>query len=171
MIRQLLPQSRTLRRNCCITARPFRVTLQPVRIQNMALLRRYQQMRYNSSTKHEVDETINVVKKKTGRSFWKIVYISFASLGAGVTTVGVLLGAFFIYDATTYKDLDDTEDCEVAQIALHPKKGGPKDLPIVERFLGDEDTPEEKSQLDKPRLVVLGSGWGVRCLFNMKSSL
>ncbi|KAK9484149.1 hypothetical protein V1527DRAFT_427913 [Lipomyces starkeyi] len=94
------------------------------------------------------------------RRFMRLAYILFACVGAGVTTVVVLVGGFFIYDATTYKELDDAEDIELSELALHPRVGGPKNLPILERYLDDEDSEIGKLSLTKPHLVILGSGWG-----------
>lgn len=66
-----------------------------------------------------------------------------------------------MYDATTYKELDDAEDVEVALLALDPVIGGPKNLPILESYLDDEECEAKKISSSKPRLVILGSGWGV----------
>ncbi|KAK9466943.1 hypothetical protein V1512DRAFT_207541 [Lipomyces arxii] len=90
----------------------------------------------------------------------KLIYMSFAIVGAGATTVFVLIGAFFIYDATTYKELDDATDLDIADLALNPNLGGPKNLPILQRHLDDEDSDLHKVSMTKPHLVVLGSGWG-----------
>ncbi|KAK9373175.1 uncharacterized protein V1513DRAFT_450050 [Lipomyces chichibuensis] len=94
------------------------------------------------------------------RRFMRLAYILFACVGAGVTTVTVLIGGFFIYDATTYKELDDAEDIELSELAIHPRVGGPKNLPILERYLDDEDSEIGKLSFTKPHLVILGSGWG-----------
>ncbi|CAP67418.1 uncharacterized protein PODANS_1_24200 [Podospora anserina S mat+] len=45
-------------------------------------------------------------------------------------------------------------------LALNPRRGGPKNLPILEVFIDDEDDEDRKRQKDKPRLVILGGGWG-----------
>lgn len=45
----------------------------------------------------------------------------------------------------------------VPYLAIHPKKGGVKDLPITEYYLDDD---ERQKMDDKPRLVIIGSGWG-----------
>ncbi|KAI9485133.1 pyridine nucleotide-disulfide oxidoreductase-domain-containing protein [Zychaea mexicana] len=47
----------------------------------------------------------------------------------------------------------------VPSLALHPNTGGNKDLPIVTHQL-DDDNPEAVKKLTKPRIVVLGGGWG-----------
>ncbi|KAK9451180.1 uncharacterized protein V1518DRAFT_412749 [Limtongia smithiae] len=88
-----------------------------------------------------------------------IYYLSLA-IGLGVMTVGLLVAGLFLYDSTTYKELSDVEDIEISTLALHPRIGGPKNLPILERYLGDEDCEVNKLSMNKPRLVVLGSGWG-----------
>jgi NADH dehydrogenase len=50
---------------------------------------------------------------------------------AGLTLTAAIV-AFFIYDATTYKDEIDERDLAVPQMALNPRRGGPKNLPIAE---------------------------------------
>ncbi|KAI0837801.1 FAD/NAD(P)-binding domain-containing protein [Hypoxylon sp. FL0890] len=88
-------------------------------------------------------------------------YRTAAVVGTGVGFIGALLVAFFIYDATTYKETSVTfGDCHVSETALSPPRGGPKNLPIVESLLDDEDTEEAKMRKTKPRLVILGGGWG-----------
>ena len=89
----------------------------------------------------------------------RFAWRSAASLGLFVAMSGALVVAFFIYDATTYKDEADTYDIPVSELALNPRKGGPKNLPIVEYFV-DDDEPNMKQNKHKPRLVVLGTGWG-----------
>ena len=87
-------------------------------------------------------------------------YKAFASLGVFVVVSGVLVAAFFVYDATTYQDDAESFDIPVSEYALNPRKGGPKNLPIAEYFIDDDDTSEMKEQKHKPKLVILGTGWG-----------
>lgn len=68
--------------------------------------------------------------------------------------------AFFIYDASTYNENAAVEDVAVPELALHPRRGGPKNLPIADFYVDDEDCPENSALKDKPRLVILGTGWG-----------
>lgn len=68
--------------------------------------------------------------------------------------------AFFIYDATTYRESSSAEDIPVSELALNPRRGGPKNLPIAEVLIGDDDSEAMQAQKDKPRLVILGTGWG-----------
>jgi NADH dehydrogenase len=74
-------------------------------------------------------------------------------------STGLVL-AFFIYDASTYKEDSGAEDIPVSEFALNPRRGGPKNLPIAEHFVDDDDSPEKKDQKHKPKLVILGTGWG-----------
>ncbi|RYP91343.1 hypothetical protein DL770_002577 [Monosporascus sp. CRB-9-2] len=67
---------------------------------------------------------------------------------------------FFIYDATTYKESITFGDCEVSAAALDPPRGGPKNLPIIEALLDDDESEEARQNKEKPRLVILGGGWG-----------
>ena len=45
-------------------------------------------------------------------------------------------------------------------MALDPPRGGPKNLPIVDTLIDDDDCEEAIRQKGKPRLVILGTGWG-----------
>jgi NADH dehydrogenase len=74
--------------------------------------------------------------------------------------LGGLVVAFFIYDASTYNENAAVEDVAVPELALHPRRGGPKNLPIADFYVDDEDCPENSALKDKPRLVILGTGWG-----------
>ena len=76
---------------------------------------------------------------------------------------------FFIYDATTYNETATDKDIPVSEIALSPRRGGPKNLPIVECHLDDDDEPHMLKQKDKPKLVILGTGWGVSTLSSLSS--
>ncbi|KAI0203986.1 pyridine nucleotide-disulfide oxidoreductase-domain-containing protein [Astrocystis sublimbata] len=87
-------------------------------------------------------------------------YRSAAILGTGVGSVALLFAAFFLYDSTTYKDLITFSDCQVSESALNPPRGGPKNLPIIEALLDDDENAQAVQEKQKPRLVILGSGWG-----------
>ncbi|KAK5112596.1 hypothetical protein LTR62_003910 [Meristemomyces frigidus] len=75
-----------------------------------------------------------------------------------IITGGVLVLAFFVYDAYTYREDPDSFDLPVSEYALTPKRGGPKNLPIAEYYVSD-DEPEFRDQKHKPKLVILGTGW------------
>jgi len=51
-------------------------------------------------------------------------------------------------------------DIPVSELALNPRRGGPKNLPIVEHFVDDDDCDENRKVKHKPKLVILGTGWG-----------
>ena len=80
----------------------------------------------------------------------------------GVFAIGSLavIAGFFVYDATTYLRDERVEDLPVSERALYPRRGGPKNLPIAEVFVDDNDSDLKISQKDKPKLVILGTGWG-----------
>ncbi|GJC94307.1 alternative nadh dehydrogenase [Colletotrichum higginsianum] len=90
----------------------------------------------------------------------RFVYRSAVWLGSGVIFVGLGVVAFFIYDASTYKEHPDHGEIKVSELALNPKIGGPKNLPIAEVLIDDLDNENMKSAKDKPKLVILGGGWG-----------
>ncbi|CAJ2512251.1 Uu.00g052660.m01.CDS01 [Anthostomella pinea] len=92
--------------------------------------------------------------------FLNFAYRTAAVFGTGVGFVGILLAAFFVYDSTTYKESITIGDCHVSETALSPPRGGPKNLPIVRALLDDDDSEQTRMRKDKPRLVILGGGWG-----------
>jgi NADH dehydrogenase len=73
---------------------------------------------------------------------------------------GAAVVAFFVYDATTYRESSSAEDIPVSELALNPRRGGPKNLPIADALVGDYDSETMAEQKGKPRLVILGTGWG-----------
>ena len=83
--------------------------------------------------------------------------IGCASCVAGVFAVG---GAIFLHDAFTYTDRH-VERVPVNPLALHPESGGPKNLPIARVLVGDEEDEVNQALSKKPRLVIVGGGWGV----------
>jgi hypothetical protein len=94
------------------------------------------------------------------RSLLVAKYTSYLVLSA---TAGVLaLGAgIFIHDAFTYTD-KHVNRVPVSPLALHPERGGPKNLPVVNALLTDEEDEEFRKLNEKPKLVIVGGGWGVR---------
>ncbi|KAF2010064.1 hypothetical protein BU24DRAFT_428096 [Aaosphaeria arxii CBS 175.79] len=92
--------------------------------------------------------------------FIRAVYRGAALLGTFVGISGILVVAFFIYDASTYREEPEAEDVPVSELALNPRRGGPKNLPIVDHFIDDDDCALNKAVKHKPKLVILGTGWG-----------
>ncbi|KAH9981106.1 pyridine nucleotide-disulfide oxidoreductase-domain-containing protein [Lactifluus volemus] len=89
----------------------------------------------------------------------KIVkYTAFAGFST-VLGLSVFIGAVFIHDAFTYSDRH-IDRVPVSPLALHPERGGPKNLPVASVLIGDEDDSAMLPVKDKPRLVVVGGGWG-----------
>ncbi|KAI1938562.1 hypothetical protein LOZ66_003365 [Ophidiomyces ophidiicola] len=76
-----------------------------------------------------------------------------------LVSAGIVL-AFFIYDASTYANDPLVEDVPVSEIALNPRRGGPKNLPIADALVDDNDSDIKQAQKNKPKLVILGTGWG-----------
>ncbi|KAL9601073.1 MAG: hypothetical protein Q9219_002782 [cf. Caloplaca sp. 3 TL-2023] len=91
---------------------------------------------------------------------FRFLYRFFAYTGGFILVAGGLVVAFFVYDASTYREDLSYTDIPVPTEALHPRRGGPKNLPIAETLVDDDDCPENTRAKNKPKLVVLGSGWG-----------
>lgn len=89
-----------------------------------------------------------------------VIFKAFAYTGFFIISTGAAIVAFFIYDATTYREDPSAMDIPVSELALNPRHGGPKNLPIAEALLADQDSEAMMNQKDKPRLVILGTGWG-----------
>lgn len=96
------------------------------------------------------------------RRSWTLnfLYRTSAWLGGSVVFVGVAVLGFFLFDASTYREDLSYRDIQVSEIALSPRRGGPKNLPIAEVQIDDDDCLEMQRQKDKPKLVILGGGWG-----------
>ncbi|KAI0540681.1 pyridine nucleotide-disulfide oxidoreductase-domain-containing protein [Xylaria digitata] len=93
-------------------------------------------------------------------AFLDFAYRSAAIFGTGVGFVAVLFAAFFVYDSTTYRESVNFGDCHISEAALQPPRGGPKNLPILKALLDDDENEDAAEKKYKPRLVILGSGWG-----------
>ncbi|KAL2145671.1 hypothetical protein VTI28DRAFT_6546 [Corynascus sepedonium] len=87
-------------------------------------------------------------------------YRAAAWFGSSVLLIGVGVLGFFLYDASTYHTHPSQTDVDIAALAISPRRGGPKNLPILEYCIDDDDSEEMRRQKDKPRLVILGGGWG-----------
>lgn len=68
--------------------------------------------------------------------------------------------AFFVYDASTYREDLSYADIPVSEAALTPRRGGPKNLPIADTLVDDDESASSRNLKQKPRLVLLGTGWG-----------
>ncbi|KAH9820913.1 Pyridine nucleotide-disulfide oxidoreductase [Teratosphaeria destructans] len=100
-----------------------------------------------------------VIHPKPRSKLSHYVQRTLAYFGLTILVAGGLVVAFFIYDASTYRDEPEAFDVPVSEYALNPRRGGPKNLPIAEYFV-DDDEPEFRDQKHRPKLVVLGTGWG-----------
>jgi hypothetical protein len=85
-----------------------------------------------------------------------IARLAFSSV-FGIT---VLVGAILLHDAFTYSERH-TDRVPTNPLALQPRRGGKKNLPILEANLDSEEDDVRRAMQDKPRLVIVGGGWGV----------
>ncbi len=90
-----------------------------------------------------------------GRRKWPITTLLFAGAIGGAISYGT-----FVREAHAEKAEED--NASLLELELHTQMGGEKNLPIA-RFLVDD--PDAGGISDtRPRLVILGSGWGVRIM-------
>ncbi len=87
-------------------------------------------------------------------------YTAFTCFSA-VLGLSVVIGGVFIHDVFTYSD-KHIDRVPVSPLALHPDLGGPKNLPVASVLVGDGDDGAQAPVVDKPKLVIVGGGWGVR---------
>jgi NADH dehydrogenase len=73
--------------------------------------------------------------------------------------VGLIIGVILAHDAFTYSD-KHVDRVPINPLSLHPRRGGKKNLPIIEVNLDAEEV-EKLGMKNKPRLVIVGGGWGV----------
>ncbi|KAG7092740.1 hypothetical protein E1B28_009068 [Marasmius oreades] len=92
------------------------------------------------------------------RSLTVAKYTGYAGLSA-IFGLFVLGAGILAHDAFTYNDRH-VERVPINPLALHPERGGPKNLPVVKVQVDDEDDEEMKRLAEKPRLVIIGGGWG-----------
>ncbi|KAG6844138.1 hypothetical protein H0H87_009525 [Tephrocybe sp. NHM501043] len=85
-------------------------------------------------------------------------YTSYLVLSS-VFGVFVIGAGILIHDAFTYTE-KHVDRVPVSPLALHPERGGPKNLPIVRVQVDDEQDEENVSLAEKPKLVIVGGGWG-----------
>jgi hypothetical protein len=85
-------------------------------------------------------------------------YAAFTCFSA-VLGLSVVIGGVFIHDVFTYSDRH-IDRVPVSPLALHPECGGPNNLPVASVLVGDEDNSSLVPIKDKPRLVIVGGGWG-----------
>jgi NADH:quinone reductase (non-electrogenic) len=89
-------------------------------------------------------------------------YTAFTCFSA-VLGLSVVIGGVFIHDVFTYSD-KHIDRVPVSPLALHPELGGPKNLPVASVLVGDEDDGAQMLVMDRPKLVIVGGGWGVRLI-------
>lgn len=82
--------------------------------------------------------------------------------GSMVFGVAALTSVILIHDAFTYREYH-VGKVPTNPLALHPEPGGPKNLPIVQSFVDDEEAEDRKELAKKERLVIVGGGWGGEC--------
>ncbi|PCH37785.1 mitochondrial NADH dehydrogenase [Wolfiporia cocos MD-104 SS10] len=100
-----------------------------------------------------------------GQRIRRLARFSFYLVGSTVVGTVVITSAVFLHDAFTYTDRH-IEGVPVSPLALHPERGGPKNLPVLKRLLGDLEDDENAILVEKPHLVIVGGGWGAVGVLN-----
>jgi len=152
---QLNPQLRGI----AYQSRPidrFRVTLNPFLISSKTTHSQIQRQTTRIITTKHMTKELPRPNRPIARFFFRAAFY----LGVVVGGVGLFVVGFFIYDATTYRETPALEDVPISSLALNPRRGGPKNLLIVDHLVDDDDCDTKKLSKHQPKLVVLGTGWG-----------
>lgn len=99
---------------------------------------------------------------RRSKSFAKYAGLFCLSSAVGIVTIGT---GILVHDAFTYSERH-IDRVPVNPLALHPERGGPKNLPIAHVLVDDEEDDEAKALSEKPKLVIVGAGWGVSFRFS-----
>lgn len=88
---------------------------------------------------------------------WTGFFVRFVvSTFFGVIAIG---GIILLHDSLTYSERH-VDRVPAHGLALNPRVGGPKNLPIIERDLADQEDEFTAALVNKPHLVIVGGGWG-----------
>ncbi|KDR73557.1 hypothetical protein GALMADRAFT_251296 [Galerina marginata CBS 339.88] len=129
----------------------------PVRRSSLALARHRQALRFTTSLRWYATEppktSSYVQKSKVVAKYTGLLCLS-SVFGILVVGAGIL-----VHDVFTYSD-KHVDRVPVSPLALNPERGGPKNLPVARVLVDDEEDEEAKLLAEKPRLVIIGGGWG-----------
>ncbi|THH06499.1 hypothetical protein EW145_g4046 [Phellinidium pouzarii] len=114
----------------------------------------------------DTESSTNSDKRRKGKDASSIYMrvrnaAKWTTLAGASSAVGILLlgTGIFLHDAFTYTERH-VDRVPVNPLALHPANGGPKNLPVAKVLVADEEDEENKKLAQKPRLVIVGGGWG-----------
>lgn len=82
---------------------------------------------------------------------------------SSVVGLGLIVGVILVHDSFTYSERH-VERVPTNPLSLNPRRGGKKTLPILEVNLDEEESEVKKNMTSKPKLVIVGGGWGVSFL-------
>ncbi|KAL1405793.1 hypothetical protein Q8F55_007469 [Vanrija albida] len=88
---------------------------------------------------------------------WVAMFIRL--VGSVIFGAVLIVACILIHDMFTYSDRH-VDRVPSNPLSLHPRRGGPKNLPIIEVNLDDEEDETKVAIGKKPRLVVIGGGFG-----------
>ncbi|KAJ9473882.1 External NADH-ubiquinone oxidoreductase 2, mitochondrial [Pseudozyma hubeiensis] len=80
------------------------------------------------------------------------------TVGSIVFGLTAATGIILAHDALTYREAH-VDKVPLNPLALSPKSGGPKNLPILSSYPEDEQDEISKKLAEKERLVIVGGGW------------
>ncbi|KAG8907188.1 hypothetical protein FRB99_005160 [Tulasnella sp. 403] len=80
-------------------------------------------------------------------------------IGSAVVGVSLVTGVILAHDSLTYSEPGNTH-VRVHPQALNPPRGGPKNLLIAKNHVDDQEDADKAATMKKPKLVIVGAGWG-----------
>lgn len=79
--------------------------------------------------------------------------------------IGASIAVILAHDAMTYGHTN-LETVTPSPLSLHPKPGGPKNLPVVSEFVEAEEDDFSRELKGKEKLVIVGGGWAAVSLLS-----
>ncbi|KAH9811047.1 hypothetical protein DFH28DRAFT_1033239 [Melampsora americana] len=128
-------------------------------------IKHFQEINRFSSNKPSFTSTSTSTRWKIPTNpILRVFTILGVSFGVITASCGTCLIGLLIYDSTTYSDRH-LDQVPIHKLSLTSHRGGPKNLKIADHLIGDHDqTLQDLSQ--KPKLVIIGGGWGGVGLIN-----
>ncbi|KAK0560503.1 hypothetical protein OC861_006251 [Tilletia horrida] len=83
---------------------------------------------------------------------------TFYAIGSAIFGVSIITVGLLGYDAMTYREAH-IDGVPTKPLALAPRPGGPKNLPIVSDQVDDLEDEVHQKLCDKEKLVIVGGGW------------
>ncbi|EST06899.1 Pyridine nucleotide-disulfide oxidoreductase, NAD-binding domain protein [Kalmanozyma brasiliensis GHG001] len=112
----------------------------------------------SASASTPLNEAAQAISPKKRGIISKTLRFTGYTIGSIVFGLAATTGIILAHDALTYREAH-VDKVPLHPLALSPKKGGPKNLPVLTSYAEDEQDEVSKKLAGKERLVIVGGGW------------